>query len=323
MLDTLGSYIIGGIVLVIMTAVILNMQDTARQTMFNEISQISLAEMSQTMEREMTNLGYRVRDPQKILGLSYRSIRFLSDHDNNGVVDTISYTMQRTRQGPTVTRSISRPGSAPLQWTTRGSMVLFTGYDKNGAVTFDPASIRAIEASMLTSNILYDKYAAYDRSSSTSGSVSSTTGLTEVTQDGTLVVNHQDLLRTAVDCQAGAYWHKTIHPRNLTVEAPQLAGDINTGTPVISDPGTTDPRTTDPGTSDPGATDPGTTDPGTTDPGATDPGTTDPGASDPGTGGTVTPPASGNDDPVIVPPKNKNDPCPCGSGLKYKNCHGK
>jgi Preprotein translocase subunit SecA (ATPase, RNA helicase) len=26
---------------------------------------------------------------------------------------------------------------------------------------------------------------------------------------------------------------------------------------------------------------------------------------------------------VIVPPESRNSPCPCGSGLKYKQCHGK
>lgn len=25
----------------------------------------------------------------------------------------------------------------------------------------------------------------------------------------------------------------------------------------------------------------------------------------------------------IVPPRSRNDPCPCGSGKKYKQCHGK
>ena len=29
-------------------------------------------------------------------------------------------------------------------------------------------------------------------------------------------------------------------------------------------------------------------------------------------------------EPVRVEPKiGRNDPCPCGSGKKYKNCHGK
>ena len=26
---------------------------------------------------------------------------------------------------------------------------------------------------------------------------------------------------------------------------------------------------------------------------------------------------------VIAPPESRNAPCPCGSGLKYKQCHGK
>ena len=29
-------------------------------------------------------------------------------------------------------------------------------------------------------------------------------------------------------------------------------------------------------------------------------------------------------EPIRVGPKiGRNDPCPCGSGKKYKNCHGK
>ncbi len=29
-----------------------------------------------------------------------------------------------------------------------------------------------------------------------------------------------------------------------------------------------------------------------------------------------------DDEDEIVPPHSRNDPCPCGSGRKYKNCHG-
>ncbi|NNH78435.1 preprotein translocase subunit SecA [Acinetobacter sp. ANC 5380] len=29
------------------------------------------------------------------------------------------------------------------------------------------------------------------------------------------------------------------------------------------------------------------------------------------------------DEQIIIPPANRNAPCPCGSGLKYKQCHGK
>ncbi|MBM3128995.1 MAG: SEC-C domain-containing protein [Chloroflexi bacterium] len=29
------------------------------------------------------------------------------------------------------------------------------------------------------------------------------------------------------------------------------------------------------------------------------------------------------EDDVIIPPRSRNDPCPCGSGKKYKHCHGR
>ncbi|MEW5720872.1 MAG: SEC-C metal-binding domain-containing protein [Chloroflexota bacterium] len=29
------------------------------------------------------------------------------------------------------------------------------------------------------------------------------------------------------------------------------------------------------------------------------------------------------EDDAIIPPRSRNDPCPCGSGKKYKYCHGK
>lgn len=30
-----------------------------------------------------------------------------------------------------------------------------------------------------------------------------------------------------------------------------------------------------------------------------------------------------NTDNEVIPAVNRNDPCPCGSGKKYKQCHGK
>ncbi|MCX7839609.1 MAG: SEC-C domain-containing protein [Anaerolineae bacterium] len=29
------------------------------------------------------------------------------------------------------------------------------------------------------------------------------------------------------------------------------------------------------------------------------------------------------DEEMIIPPRSRNDPCPCGSGKKYKHCHGR
>ena len=59
---------------------------------------------------------------------------------------------------------------------------------------------------------------------------------------------------------------------------------------------------------------------------ATAPGpvTTQHGAHQEGGGGYYDPSEPVRQEPVKVGPKiGRNDPCPCGSGKKYKNCHGK
>ena len=306
-LDLLGSYIIGGMVLILMTGVILNFQEDARDTVLQEISQVSMAEMSQTMDKEINNLGYRVPGDRKIVSLDYRSISFLSDYDNDGIVDTISYSMHRTQQGPVITRRIAAADTRPLTWTTRGSMVLFTGYDSTGSRTSDPSLIRAVEASMLTSNVLYQKLGSLTGTTYTSGSLSEN-GSTS------LRVSHETLLATAVDCQAGAYWHKTIYPKNLTTRPPQIADTTPLGSPRNG--GTT-------GGGESGETG-SSGDAGDTGDTGSDTGNTEDTGGDTGESGdtgTITPPASGDDDQDVTP--DPNDPCPCGSGKKYKQCCGK
>jgi preprotein translocase subunit SecA len=34
------------------------------------------------------------------------------------------------------------------------------------------------------------------------------------------------------------------------------------------------------------------------------------------------PPLPGGEDGAFAPPESRNAPCPCGSGRKYKHCHG-
>jgi preprotein translocase subunit SecA len=45
---------------------------------------------------------------------------------------------------------------------------------------------------------------------------------------------------------------------------------------------------------------------------------------EPGGGGVASGDIAVKQEPVKVAPKiGRNDPCPCGSGKKYKHCHGK
>lgn len=316
-LDLLGSYIIGGLVLILMTAVILNFQEGTNETLLNEISQVSLAQMSQTMDKEINNLGYRVSGPEKVLSVDYRSIAFLSDIDNNGVVDTISYRMDRTKNGPVVTRRISSPDLGARSWTTRGAMVLFSAFDSTGAQTTDPSLVRAVEASMLTSNVLYERIGSLTAVSGTS------TGSEGVGGAGTkaLQVSHEQLLATAIDVQAGAYWHKTIYPRNLSTVPPQIAGAAPpTGSEGSAGSGSTvgSPSTVTTGgteIAESGGMTSGSESGGTQAGGSS----ATAGSSSGNTSGEIDLPGSQTGDETPAP----NDPCPCGSGKKYKQCCGK
>ena len=211
MLDTMGSFIIGGVVLLMLGALMISMQDSTTHAVMNEISQVSLAEMSQTLERDMNNMGYRVTSSQKILSISYRSIVFLTDTDNNGSVDTISYHLNRSTLGPEITRRIGRPGSEAQTWTTRGSMIFFTGYDSTGTMTTIASKVRSVVSSMLTAN-----------STASESDVANSRALTMTTgANGTTTVNQTELLRSNIDCETGAFWQKTMYPKNLAVATPE------------------------------------------------------------------------------------------------------
>ncbi len=213
-LDTFGSFIIGGVVLVMLTALVIRMQQSASDTVLNEISQVSLTDMTQTLERELGIIGYRVPSSQKILAMSNTSITFLSDLGNDGVVDTVSYATNTTNLGQEVTRTVARSGARARSWTSKGCLLLFTGYDSARAATLTAANVRSIEASMLSSNLLV-------RSEDVGASrVLSGTPLTR-TIGSQQVVDHNVIMRSAVNCNTGAYWHKQVFPRNLSVAAVQ------------------------------------------------------------------------------------------------------
>jgi hypothetical protein len=207
LLDTLGSYFIGGLVLLMLVGVMLHLQGRTHDTVLAEISQVTMAEMSQTFDREINNLGYRVEKGRKIRGFQYDRMTFLSDYDNNGSIDTLTYSMLRTPNGPQITRTVSTPGRGSRSWTARGSLMLFTAYDSTGTATTNLEAIRGIETTMLTSNVLFSN----TQNLQLEGAVSTATA----DPSQIVVLSHDKLIQEAVDCEAGAYYHKVVYPRNL------------------------------------------------------------------------------------------------------------
>jgi len=203
LLDTIGSYFIGGMVLLMLVGVTLYLQGRTSDTVLAEISQVTMAEMSQTFDREINNMGYRVEKGRKITGFRSDSLVFLSDFNNDGSVDTIRYQMHRTASGPRIVRTVSSPGRAPRSWSARGSLILFTAYDSVGTSTTDLAAIRGIETTMLTSNVLFSRESNLDVKTASASMMTA-----QLSQD--------QLIAESVDCQTGAYYHKVVYPRNLS-----------------------------------------------------------------------------------------------------------
>jgi hypothetical protein len=97
LLDILGSSLIGGILLMILFSV----QDTTVKNTYNYggelIVQQNLVEVVQLLEHDFKKIGYckdwtQIPDPTtSILSADSSSIRFLTDHNNDGIVDTLRY----------------------------------------------------------------------------------------------------------------------------------------------------------------------------------------------------------------------------------------
>jgi hypothetical protein len=96
MVDVIGSTIIGGIVLLMILALNSNMENTAGVQTMNICTQQDLTTLVGMIEYDFAKMGYRVSDSLKICFADTSSITFKTDIDNNGVVDSISYSLAST-----------------------------------------------------------------------------------------------------------------------------------------------------------------------------------------------------------------------------------
>ncbi len=91
-MDHLGATIIGGMVLLILITIMLNLQQTSREIVMENMVQTTVADVAAGIESDFIKIGYRVpRTTTAILDWSSSSIAFLSDIDNNGTIDTVRY----------------------------------------------------------------------------------------------------------------------------------------------------------------------------------------------------------------------------------------
>lgn len=92
LVDHIGATIIGGMVILVLLGITLNLQQTNREIVMENMAQTTIADVAAVIENDLVKIGYHVpRTTSRILEWSPSAISFLSDIDNNGSIDTIRY----------------------------------------------------------------------------------------------------------------------------------------------------------------------------------------------------------------------------------------
>lgn len=178
-LDLTGSFIIGGIVLLGLLGLYMLVSNESHKTVSNEFAQGTLTELGQSIDYDFEKLGYRVSSTTKITSIDSISITFLSDINNDGVIDSIKYC-NPVVGSDTLFSTMERKATYPANskpWKLKVKKFFIAGLDSNGDTTYTYSQIKSILVQILL-----------DNKSVNSG---------DKTQD------------------VGAYWEKRYFPRNL------------------------------------------------------------------------------------------------------------
>ena len=96
-LDVVGSFIIGGIILLILVNLNLSSSNSAAENLKNNISQSNLTSTAQIIENDLYKIGYRITGEWIVVADS-TELKFFADIDNNGIKDSIHYYIGETSQ---------------------------------------------------------------------------------------------------------------------------------------------------------------------------------------------------------------------------------
>ncbi len=147
-LDTIGSYLIGGLVVLAIVGLTLTLNNKSQESKLYQITQMSSTAVGQVIADDFDKLGYRVGAGNKILSISSNSIKFVGDLQNNGQVDTVTYSTFTQNNQLYLMRKVSTSGSSS-QWSYQLSSFSVEGKDSTGNATNVAANIKSIKISMV------------------------------------------------------------------------------------------------------------------------------------------------------------------------------
>lgn len=175
MLDTLGSIAIGGLVVLILITVTLQFTERTSNTRVSEITNFTINETGQIIERDFSKLGYRTDGNPPIVSFDSTHISFFGDLENDGEPENIIYSLKKSKNETLLIREVlTDEGVKISDWSTPIKELIIICYDKNNKITKEPNLVKSIEFSFT---------------------------LTSKETDATTDI--------------GAYWNKRMFPRNL------------------------------------------------------------------------------------------------------------
>jgi hypothetical protein len=92
-LDILQSTVIGGMILLMVLSFQFRMKVVSEDIFGYNLTQSDVISTSQTIENDFYKIGYNCAGKQKIFSALPQQIKFFADIDNNGVLDTVTYSV--------------------------------------------------------------------------------------------------------------------------------------------------------------------------------------------------------------------------------------
>jgi hypothetical protein len=146
-LDLVGSIAIGGFVLIMLLGLYVYFDHVSRSTVMSEVQQTTITEFGKVIEHDFNKMGYRVMGGNKILFLDSTRISFLGDLNDDGAVDSVTYTKVNMDQGVNLIRYTSLDASK--SFTMPLVDFSFQAFDSTGSMTNNPGTVQSIQINLL------------------------------------------------------------------------------------------------------------------------------------------------------------------------------
>lgn len=158
MLDLVGSYIIGGFLLLAIIGLIFYFSTQSQVSKLSEISQATITETGKVIEYDFNKLGYRVESGNKVVALGNNAITFRADLDNNGVADTIYYSVITNNGSKLLRRTVSNNSVRSWDLPVRDASIV--ALDSLNATTNVISAVKGVVLTLQLETVAADSEAA-------------------------------------------------------------------------------------------------------------------------------------------------------------------